>query len=1047
MSYLFLAQTSNSNGTRDKWAGSSAGQTAGTTGAVVNGALVAGVAASSFDETVLKNLGWAGAESYGDGQLLAADKSRALYDLSGATATSTDATFSAALGTTLTNTGNLLGVGTAHDDDNSANNRTLDSASGYTAHLGVQKLDLGLADVNWNDIKNVEVFIDSSDTGDGFDAVTLRSFVDARVKIGDTEGCRDASELADVLTGTAPKFVVEIVDGKRGQVDGSQSDMALDVSIDVWTNNSGWQNSFSNDGSVFGDSFTISFGSLAVAKGLSEFGVGAGKLVDATDTTLDGLGELGNQQSAYNGHLTTLFTNLGGGNDSYDATAGVAVVSNGAGGTMTVAAELQTIDYVWGGSGDDAIKAGGSNDVLYGDFGSAGGIGQVADPAALSLKLGGSGDAFANWAVAGLVKEIWQQNLGGTKVVADAGNWDGLFYLDPGYATALASGGVGVGNHTGTGGNNGANGTNPEINTGTDGFAEIPGDDDVLGFSFVTALSGATVGIGLFYESDPGSVESAIIKLTSGGAEVATYLVKGTGEVSFLSGADDFTVALTGASDSWNGTDPGNSTLDITARSTATFDGMEFTSGGTFSRDSRVSDFYITEICARVAAAEGNDTIDGGSGNDMIEGGGDRGAITVTPPATTTVHLGAEDTFENWVQDNGVVSQMYQLSVVNTPIPLVATAANFAQFANVANARNTSGLTVWDGAGRLKYDESIDNGEINTNPIQNDVIGIKLQADASGAEVGLALFYTNDLGFSNGRNLETATITLLNGGEVVASYRALADGTFETLTGGGFSVVVSGTEDNDHSLMNSGDARVAFASTGNSVFDEITIQSGGNGQLPAAADAVSDFIVTDLKLTLAANTTYDVGDDLTGGAGNDTFIWRQGDGLHLASGRRAGCGARLRGRCPRPRHAAVRQCRRFRRADRDRLRRDRRGRQRAGAVRHGRRRRGHPAGRADRTTRRGRHRLDLRPVAPERRQTFGPGRATARPAQSRGPRRGTSAIRPRAAPGTKRSARTERPGASHGTRDSNMKRRRSGPVLPPLRWACPVAGKGRVAQP
>jgi hypothetical protein len=53
-----------------------------------------------------------------------------------------------------------------------------------------------------------------------------------------------------------------------------------------------------------------------------------------------------------------------------------------------VEAELQTTDYVWGGSGNDLIRAGGGNDVLFGDFGSSGGVGQDADPATLGLGSG-----------------------------------------------------------------------------------------------------------------------------------------------------------------------------------------------------------------------------------------------------------------------------------------------------------------------------------------------------------------------------------------------------------------------------------------------------------------------------------------------------------------------------------------------------------------------------------------------------------------------------------------------------------------------------------
>lgn len=417
MSYVLFSQTSGANGTRNLWTNAHTAESGGSNAAVVGG-VVTTVANSTFDVGAVV-AGFVGIDhtttdntvsGFSDGVMIR-NGQRALFSLGDADGDALNGyTFNNALGNDLAvgAIGNVLNAALGQTIEGTASNRTLDENSGFVNGA----LNLGMADVNWNDIKNVEVYIASAETGDAITSLTLRSFVDTRIKLGNEDGCRDIIDFRTIeerildsenYTGENPadrpddgRFDVSIVDGKRGQIEGSEADVALNATIDVWTNDAGWQNSFSNTGSAFSDKFDINFGQLSVVRNVSEFGTGAGRLVDANDTTY---GIDLDQTSAYNGHLTTLFTNTGAGNDVYDATSGVRVVAikNSSGatiGTKIEEAELLTTDYAWGGSGNDTIKGGGGNDFLFGDFGAVGstGISQMADPTLTKLFIGGSGN-------------------------------------------------------------------------------------------------------------------------------------------------------------------------------------------------------------------------------------------------------------------------------------------------------------------------------------------------------------------------------------------------------------------------------------------------------------------------------------------------------------------------------------------------------------------------------------------------------------------------------------------------------------------------------
>jgi hypothetical protein len=635
MSYILFSLTSSSNGTRDKWLGPEGASTT-TSAARVNGTIEA-VLQSDFSADA----------ALGDGDSLVDGKS-GLYSLSSPTGLSN---FTSAIG----GTGNVIGASAAYQSGKL--DRTLDSASSFEGG----KLHLAVSDLNWNDLKNVEIFLDSATTDAEVSEVHLKNFVDARVKVGSEgfAGCFDIGE-----AGQAGPMTITIENAKRGQVDGSQSDMALNVSISLWSNDATWQNSFTNLGSVFGDAFFISYGELQLSEG-SEFT--AGQRFDADGSIADG-----DATSVSNGGNTTLFTQLGAGDDVYFASIGQTVAADK---LSSVDAELMTIDYVWGGSGSDFIVTGGNNDVVFGDWGkmTVGGVevGADADPMTAEFLLGGGDDANdpVSW-VLGTGASIYYKTAGDagftTFTEADIGDVEKIAALDP---LRYASGGVLVDEPSSTtlpgnasanpaarglgvdmpskGYSNGAGEQNPEINASTD---TASGDGDVLGVKLGHVASSAKVGLSMFFSKENGSapaasnpIETMTLTLMKDGIAVGSLTIAatesnaglGAGVVSatgLASGHVEVPGSAT-ATGAW-GTANAAEVEVLIAAGASGFDAIEVTAGpyvtfigGAFVPASatgmaQVSDAYLRKICYTPAAAEGNDLIDAGSGNDTITGGG-----------------------------------------------------------------------------------------------------------------------------------------------------------------------------------------------------------------------------------------------------------------------------------------------------------------------------------------------------------------------------------------------------------------------------------------
>ncbi len=206
-------------------------------------------------------------------------------------------------------------------------------------------LEIGLADRDWNRIKNIEVNLTTdglSETG----TVTLKGFVDTRLKLGSG---------FDLPAEDGQRYTVNLTNMKRGEVDLSEADAGVDVNLGYWSNGKGWQNSLNLKGSAFDDVVTVGSG----AKLGGPWGRGAGVDIDG-DGRVSGWEHRANLTGVYDGRYTMTYAKLGDGDDTYYANTQV-YVGNGR------FADWRGIDVVHGGAGDDTIFGGAGDDKLFGD--------------------------------------------------------------------------------------------------------------------------------------------------------------------------------------------------------------------------------------------------------------------------------------------------------------------------------------------------------------------------------------------------------------------------------------------------------------------------------------------------------------------------------------------------------------------------------------------------------------------------------------------------------------------------------------------------------
>jgi hypothetical protein len=788
LGYVLFSQTSDADGTRDRWQTGTLQNNylLNTDWGIVNGAETT-VAGSTWTNPIGTNNDKAAAYS-----LAAVD---ALFDSNGLTANKV-------LGASA-NTGIAIADIFADNNGGSFQNGLAGSTYG-----------IGLAESQWNKIKNLEIWLTSADlisnaglTGDGDPStldvmrVVVQNIVDTRVKVG-TEKCADLStvsygSLAE-YTDKDPKLQVDIGNAKRGEFDATFNNRGVLLNLDVWTNNSGWQNSFDLKGSAFNDHFEIEGGS----KTAGEFGTGAG-----TATT-----------GIYDGRLTTIYGNLGFGNDSYDATGGRSE------GADTVA-EWQLIDKVSGGSGNDTITTGGGNDVIDGDG---------ADAAVRRFSLGGS-NSQADWRGGALVNEIVQiraTSLTGQTYDADT-QWSN-FASPNNYGVA---GMTGIGVWSGSGQNNGGNNNNPEINGDSDANRS-----DTLSFDFrnengsvVNDVRAFEAKLGLFYYDDTGAatssaeIETGRATLYDDGIAVAELIFRADNTVTFVSGDADFDasiVTLNANADSWDadtandvakwdGSNKGESLLSMSATGGASFDRIDFSSAGAVSynggsytpNNSLIADYLIREICFTLSGEDGNDVINGGAGNDTIEGSGDTGTVEIT---TTTEAVSILPELRQKVIDNGGDATVL--------LRFGAGATGWNQVAHGAmDADNDGDFDGWVMSVLSGATGTFDITEYNVGTIVNDF------AISAGERVYVFV--------PTATSFDDATL----GAPASPSVTYIA--TFDADPAGGATLINT-------------------KSSGSAVFNWTTQQT-------------------------VTTATITPGDDLTGGDGADKFIFRDGDGVDV----------------------------------------------------------------------------------------------------------------------------------------------------------------------
>ena len=647
-SYILFSQTSTANGTRDKWGGA-----ADSGGVTAPGNTVAGssFSADKAGSSVLNN-GAAQADYAADGVRKTAQV--AMFDVSQTGAGAFTASAASAvntLETQHTDGGNKMFAG---------NDSKLDTAKS-DVDLASGKLWLALSDKNWNGIKNLEIALDSNAT---FRDIRLENFVDTRLKLGD-----DACDV--VAKRCFDTFDVRLIGVKRGEVDASLATDNLKLEIDVWSNDSDWQNSFDVKGTAYGDKMFVGAGTVSG----SSFG-----------NKDDKAGYDGN--GSYDGRFTKVFANLGAGDDRFESTntKGDALkLDNGC------KIEFRSVDKVWGGTGDDVVKTGGGDDVIFGDNGS--GANFYADPASIAHEIG---DNFLQEAIAGNFMTF--SNPANLPAIALAG-----VPVDRGDYTITATGGNLIQLYTGA----------PATRAG--GLGIQTGPDTTLEETEIDSRGGNVESLTFDFKTGAHSVEfdlSAFYRQEGPAGEVALWTANlvGGGSVSGSVTATQSTV-------------PGLLSFAIGGAETggALIDSVVLT--GSLAANA-FSDFYVAAIraCTVIPGAEGNDKLDGGTGADFIQGDGDTGQLVLK--GAVGLDLICNGSFEQFQTDDDVETVIHDGASWYTFRELAIDNVKGWNTGNAAPIElqlgSTGGLAAFDGNVKLELDSHNDFGPAsNAKVFQN----------------------------------------------------------------------------------------------------------------------------------------------------------------------------------------------------------------------------------------------------------------------------------------------------------------------------------------
>lgn len=188
----------------------------------------------------------------------------------------------------LNNTGSLFdlsGGGSAALAMAEASGKALTTTAGtsFTAgptlssfSVGPDAISLGLRTSDWNSIKNLELVLRTDDL---VEKVTIENFVDVRLKLGD-----------GVKAPSGNTYEVEVLNAKRGEIDASELDGGLQLTLTTSSNDATWLNTFVVTGSDFDDSLTY-------GAGLSFTGSGGLAVVGGANVTIRT--DMGGDQGAF----------------------------------------------------------------------------------------------------------------------------------------------------------------------------------------------------------------------------------------------------------------------------------------------------------------------------------------------------------------------------------------------------------------------------------------------------------------------------------------------------------------------------------------------------------------------------------------------------------------------------------------------------------------------------------------------------------------------------------------------------------------------------
>jgi len=403
------------------------------------------------------------------------------------------------------------------------------------------------------------------------------------------------------------------------------------------------------------------------------------------------------------------------------------------------------------GTGNDTLVGGFGSDRLYGDGDAAaalatGGADTLIGDAGGALAAIGGSNREADWVSPILALIQASGSWSGVVVPGETGDWAKLAAPQDWAVPGVS----GIGLRSGPG-FNGETPTNPEIN---------PGPADQLTFLLTQGATQVEVDLAVFFgrEGERGEVDL----LDEGGAILTTLAFTAAGSVSWDGGP--FLGVLLGGGDSYDGVNPGRSTLVIETLGSELIHGLSFRAVDQNANPTdNPSDYLIEGL--RVGLQEGDDLLVGGLGADRMQADGDLGASSFGSSAV--VRLGydgsasssAETVLADWLTDGAAYGIALRASLdegatwqtVDGMGDLGAGSSWFTSAADPDVYTNdfpidAVGLGVADPAAPVRNTRpQPGNAEVNDSPgALGDVIEVSFGVELDSVTVDFALLYARE---------------------------------------------------------------------------------------------------------------------------------------------------------------------------------------------------------------------------------------------------------------------------------------------------------------